>query len=171
MRLPSRFHGLIAAIIVFASLTSSGVLAASGKANDGKIAITRVFLGWKEGASFKRISEYFTGKENTDGIVVLRTHPEQRSGFYFFIRVANPGAPAPVKINLELITPTDTKPKNYTFSTELKSGQNVFNLGLTADDWPDQKANPVAWKIDFVGSDNQPLASKGSYLWEKPAMP
>ena len=168
MRLPSRFYGLVAAIVVFVSLTSSGVLAASDKANDGKIAITRVFLGWKEGASFKRISEYFTGKENTGAITVLRTHPEQRSGFYFFVRAANPGAPVPVKIDLEVITPTDTKPKNYTFAAELKSGQNLFNLGLTADDWPDQKANPVAWKINFIGSDNQVLATKDSYLWENP---
>ncbi len=171
MRHPSSFHGLVAAIVIFTSLASSSVLAAADKASDGKIAITRVFLGWKEGESFKRISEYFTGKENTDGMVVLRTHLEQRSGFYFFVRLANPGATVPVKINLEVITPTDTKPKNYIFSTELKNGQNVFNLGLTADDWPDQKAHPVAWKMDFIGTDNQVLASKGSYLWEQPASP
>lgn len=135
---------------------------------DGGIAITRVYAGWKEGASFKRISEYFNGKENTGGTIVLRTHPDQRSGFYFFVRTSNPGAPVTVKINLELITPTDTKPKTYTFSTDLKAGQNVLDLGLTGDDWPDANANPVAWKIDFMGSGDDLLASEKSYLWEKP---
>ena len=132
------------------------------------IAITRVYTGWKEGASFKRISEYFSGKENTGGTIVLRTHPDQRSGYYFLVRASNPGAPVPVKISIELITPTDTKPKTYTFSTGLKSGQNLLDLGLTADDWPDEKANPVAWKIDFLGSGDSVLASEKSYLWERP---
>jgi hypothetical protein len=136
---------------------------------DGGVTITRVYTGWKEGSSFKRISEYFSGKENTGGTIVLRTHPDQRSGFYFLVRASNPGAPVvPVKIKVELITPTDTKPKTYTFSTDLKSGQNLLDLGLTADDWPDAKANPVAWKIDFLGSGDSLLASEKSYLWERP---
>ena len=166
-----KLSGLVAAIAALVVLSFTPVRGSDGASGPDKITIKRVFTGWKDGASFKRISEYFTGQENTDDTVVLRTHPEQRSGFYFFIRVSNPGAPAPVKINLELITPTDTKPKTYTFSSELKTGQNLFNLGLTAGDWPDEKAHPVAWKIDFVGSDNQVLVSQDSYLWEKPATP
>jgi len=171
MRQLPKFSGLVAAIAAFVALSFAPVRGSDGASGVNKITIKRVFTGWKDGASFKRISEYFTGQENTDDTVVMRTHPDQRSGFYFFIRVSNLGAPAPVKINLELITPTDTKPKTYTFSSEIKSGQNLFNLGLTAEDWPDEKAHPVAWKIDFVGSDNQVLVSRDSYLWEKPATP
>jgi hypothetical protein len=171
MRQLSKLSSLVAAIAALVVLSFTPVRGSDGTSGGNKITIKRVFTGWKDGASFKRISEYFTGQENTDDTVVLRTHPEQRSGFYFFIRVSNPGAPAPVKINLELITPTDTKPKTYSFSSELKTGQNLFNLGLTAGDWPDEKAHPVAWKIDFVGSDNQVLVSRDSYLWEKPATP
>ncbi|MBN8527563.1 MAG: hypothetical protein J0M02_19695 [Planctomycetes bacterium] len=61
------------------------------------LSIVRTFTGWRDGASFKRISEYFDGKENTGRETVLRTHPEQRTGYYFLVRVANPGAPLPVR--------------------------------------------------------------------------
>jgi hypothetical protein len=171
MRQLPKFPGLFAAVATLVLLSFTPVRGSIGASGADKVTIKRVFTGWKEGASFKRISEYFTGQEDTDDTVVLRTHPEQRSGFYFFIRVSNPGAPTPVKIKLELITPSDTKTKTFTFSSELKTGQNLFNLGLTAGDWPHEKAHPVAWKIDFVGSDNQVLVSRDSFLWEKPATP
>ena len=159
--LPAVIVFLFASFPLFA-LSSTKTLADSG------IAIVRVFTGWKEGASFKRISEYFNEKENTGGAVVLRTHADQRSGFYFLVRASNPGSPVAVKINLELIKPTDNQPKMYSFSTDLKAGTNVLNLGLTADDWTDEKANPVAWKIDFVGADGHVLTTEKSYLWAKP---
>lgn len=158
----------------FAVLASLGFLfpcpawSAPHDATDGRITIARVFTGWRDAASFKRISEYFSGQENTGGAIVLRTHADQRAGFYFLVRAANPGATVAVKINLQLIAPTDSKPRTYAFSTELKPGANVLNLGLTAGDWPDAKANPVAWQIDFLATDGHLLTSEKSYLWEKP---
>jgi hypothetical protein len=133
-----------------------------------ELTIVRVFTGWRDAASFKRISEYFSGKENTGRETVLRTHADQRAGFYFLVHAANPGAPASVKINVELIPPTDTKPRDFTFATDLKAGDSVLNLGLTGADWPDAKANPVAWKVTIVAADGQVLATEKSYLWEKP---
>jgi hypothetical protein len=44
-----------------------------------------------------------------------------------------------------------------------------MNLGLTGDDWPGAKTNPVAWKLEIVAADGRVLASDESYLWEKPA--
>ena len=168
MRFPLRFPIFIAALVALLTTLPSTGLGSPQEARIGGLTITRVFTGWKEGPSFKRISEYFSGKENTSGTLVLRTHPDQRSGFYFLVRASNPGAPVTVKVNVVLITPTDNKPKTYTFSTELRSGANVLNLGLTASDWPDAKANPVAWKIDFVDASDRVLASEKSYLWEMP---
>lgn len=168
MRLFSHSILLIAAITSLALSMTAAATAATVPGKDGEVTVVRVFSGWKEGASFKRISEYFTGKENSGDVVVLRTHDEQRSGFYFFLRLNNPGASAPVKVKLEVITPTDKQTKDFSFSTELKPGANLFDLGLTGEDWLDSKANPVAWKIDFVTADGRLLASEKSYLWEKP---
>ncbi len=134
-----------------------------------ELTIIRVFTVWRDAASFKRISEYFDGRENTHGETMLRTHPDQRAGYYFLVRIANPGAPAAVKINVQMITPTESRPKTHTFETNLKSGETVLNLGLTGADWPDAKANPVAWKLDVVAADGRVLATEKSYLWDKPA--
>lgn len=149
----------------------TGLLAfapSTASAKDSEITIARVFAGWRDAPSFKRISEYFSGEENTGGAIVLRTHPDQRAGYYFIVHTDNPGAPITVKINVEVITPTDTKPKLYAFTSALKTGETVLNLGLTAVDWPDAKANPVAWNITLVGTDGLALTSAKSYLWEKP---
>ena len=133
------------------------------------LTINHVYTGWRNGASFKRISEYFTGQENTRGEAMLRTHPEQRTGFYFLVRTSNPGAARSIKATLHVITSANARATDYHFATELKAGTTVFNLGLTGTDWTDPKANPVAWKLDLTDNDGQPLASETSYLWEKPA--
>lgn len=150
-------------LLLFAALPSVAL------AKEGDLTIVRIYTGWREAASFKRISEYFDGEENTAGEAVLRTHPDQRGGFYFLVRVTNPGAPRTVSARLELITHTDAKPVAHTFSTDLKSGDTVFHLGLTGADWPDAKADPVAWKLDLTDADGRVLATEKSYLWEKPA--
>ena len=151
------------------SVLSAEVLAkAEALAKEGDLKIVRVFTNWRDASSFKRISEYFDGKENTGGELVLRTHPEERSGCYFLLRVANGSTNVAVKLQLTLVTPTSAKPATFSFPVDLKSGDTVINLGLTGADWPDKKANPVAWKIDLLGTDGKSLASNASYLWEKP---
>ena len=149
-------------------LSAKASATAEALAKEGDLTIVRVFTGWRDAASFKRISEYFDGKENTGGINILRTHPEQRAGYYFLIRTANTGAPRSVQARLEIITATTAQPVVQTFSTELKSGDTTFQLGLTGADWPDAKTSPVAWKLDLANADGRILTTEKSYLWEKP---
>ena len=133
------------------------------------LALVRVTSGWRDAASFKRISEYFTGRENTGGEAVLRTHAEQRAGYYFLVRTENPGAPRTVTARLQVITDAAAQPRTYTFAPELRSGRTVFHLGLTGPDWPGAKADPVAWKLELIDAGGSILAVEKSYLWEKPA--
>ena len=133
------------------------------------LKIVLVQPGWRDAGSFKRISEYFDGRENTGGQLVLRSRPDARAGYYFFMRVTNPGALVAAKINLTLITPRSATPKSFTFAAGLPPGDTVLNLGLTGPDWPDPKANPVAWKLEFLAADGRPLATEQSFLWEKSA--
>lgn len=150
-------------------LLTTAALPAEALAKEGDLTITRVFTGWRDAASFKRISEYFDGKENTGGMTMLRTHPDQRAGYYFLIRTANTGAPRAVQARLEIITATTAQPVLHLFSTELKSGDTTFQLGLTGPDWPDARTSPVAWKLDLVDAAGRVLVTEKSYLWEKPA--
>lgn len=133
------------------------------------LTVTRVYSGWRDAASFKRISEYFSGKENTGGEPVLRTHPDQRAGYYFLVRVTNPAAARKVTAHLQVISNAAAKPVEYDFTPELRTGASVFHLGLTGSDWTEPTTNPVAWKLDLTDDAGKLLASEKSYLWEKPA--
>ncbi len=157
-------HFLALGVVAFSTALPSVALAKAGE-----LTIAHVFTGWREAASFKRISEYFDGRENTGGQQVVRTHPDQRAGYYFVVRTTGTAAPGPVTIKLQFITAAKAAPQTHAFAADLKAGNNVLNLGLTGADWPDAKANPVAWKLEIVATDGRVLATEESYLWEKPA--
>jgi hypothetical protein len=157
-RVPFRF--LCAAFLVTA-LGAAGALAAE------PLAIVRVQTGWRPAESFKRISEYFDGQENTSGQVVARTHPESRAGFYFLVRVANAGAPFEARVALEVIPSADVAPLKRAFPVALPAGQAVLNLGLTGSDWSETKPHPVAWKLEILDGEGRVLAAEKSYLWDQ----
>lgn len=145
------------------------LLGFAGLSRADEIKFVRVWPGWRDAASFERISEYFTGKENPGSQVILRSHPEIRSGFYFLARVTNPGpALLAVKIIVYVITPDSPKAKAFTFAAALPNGDTVFDLGLTGADWAGEKVHPVAWKIEIVTTDGHSLGAAKSFLWEKP---
>jgi hypothetical protein len=134
------------------------------------VEFVRVWPAWRDEASFRRISEYFDGKENTGHQIVLRTHADARAGFYFLARIANSAAAHPgAKFVLHLITPDAADPKIFTFPATVPAGSTVFQLGLTGPDWAGEKVHPVAWKLELLAADARLLAVEKSFLWEKPA--
>jgi len=158
-----------ACLLVAALATAAGaVRSAEATAKEGDVRIVRTFFGWREAASFKRISEYFDGKENTGGEIILRTHPDRRGGYYFLVRVANSGAPVAAHIVLHVVTPDAATPRTFTFTTALPGKEAVFDLGLTGSDWPDPKVHAVAWRLDVADDTGRTLATGKSYLWDKP---
>jgi len=163
------FRSLLTLLALIATAAFSSAASAKEDANPGAVTIIRVHHDWRDAASFKRIAEYFDGKEHNGGEALRRSHPEVRSGYYFFVRVKNPGALRPAKAALEVITSTSAQAVHYEFPVELRAGDTVFNIGLTGADWPDAKLRPVAWKLQFLGADGSVLATEASYLWEKPA--
>lgn len=133
-----------------------------------EVSIERVFTGWREAASFKRISEYFTGRENTGGQIVLRTDPAQRAGYYFLIRTEQDAA-TEAKVRLTYFLPGQTDPKVLTFPVRLSDRTAAINLGLTGDSWPDPEVSAVAWRIEILSADeSRVLATERSYLWNQP---
>jgi hypothetical protein len=144
------------------------VAVAASRAAD--VEFIRVWPGWRDAESFERVSEFFTGRENSGGQVIRRTHPKERDGFYFLIRVKNPaGAVSSAKFSLQVIAPGDPLTKKFSFPASLPAGTTVFNLGLTGSDWTDRKNPPVAWKLELIRDDGQVLATEKSFLWEMPA--
>lgn len=139
-------------------------------ARAAEVGLVRVWPAWRTEESFRRVSEYFDGKENTGAQIVLRTHADSRAGFYFLTRVSNSGAPlSGAKFALAIIAPDSAEPKLFEFPAAVPVGETVFQLGLTKSDWAGPKVHPVAWKLELVAADGRILAVEKSFLWEKPA--
>lgn len=156
MRLPALF-------LLLATLTSAAFAA------DAKIV--RLLPGYRTTASFQRLSEFLTGRENTGKETVLRSQPAARQGYYWFLRLENSGAAiAEATFELQVITPANPEPRTFTFHAPVGAGSRVFNVGLTGTDWPDAEAAPVAWLLR-VRSPAGELVSAQSFLWSKPAAP
>lgn len=133
------------------------------------VSIVRTWTGFRTVESFTRISEYFNGKENTGGQVMLRTQPQERAGFYFLCRVRNTQTPvAGAKLLLHVITPHSPTAATYTYDVSLPKGDQVFQVGLTGSDWKNPEENPVAWQIELLDADGRKLATDESFLWSKP---
>lgn len=133
------------------------------------VEIVRVFTGWRDAASFRRVSEYFTGKENTGGITILRTHPEQRAGFYWLVRVKNGGGRlAGARFELRVIPPDHPQPRHFAFPVDLPAGRALFDLGLTGGDWTKPDAGPAAWRLQLLDGTGKVLAVEKSFLWALP---
>jgi hypothetical protein len=130
------------------------------------LMIVRVWPAYRTADSFTRISEFFSGRENTRGETVLRSQPATREGFYFLTRFKNSGpALTDVRVELQVITPSSAQPRSYSFAAALPSGTQVLNIGLTGSDWSDASAQPVAWHLKLVGPDGRELAREQSFLW------
>ena len=166
---------ILRSLLGFVTLALTAVFAGCATAKPGDaakdpnaVSIVRVHHEWRDAASFKRVAEYFDGKEHNGSEAIRRSHPETRDGYYFFVRVKNPGALRPAQAALKVVTSSSAQPVSYQFPVELKAGDTVFNIGLTGADWPDAKLHPVAWKLDFLDPEGNVLATETSYLWEKP---
>jgi len=119
---------------------------------------------------FKRIPEFFTGKEFSGWEVYCRTNPSNREGFYFVVKVSGDIPQLNVGSHwlIEWITPLDpVAQQNKIPISDLKiSGKEVF-IGLTGSDWPDPSVQPIAWSISLVDSEERILGHSQSFLWSK----
>lgn len=152
------------AVVFFAGFAGTASVAPAAEAD-----LVRVWPAWRNAESFDRISEYFTGHENTGRHTVLRSHPDVRAGYYFLVRAQAARSATNLKFVLQIITPASPNPLTYTFPAAVGEQEAVFDLGLTGPDWPDRKTHAVAWHLAIVGADGRELASRQSFLWGKPS--
>jgi hypothetical protein len=142
---------------------------AAGAALGSDLSFVRVWPRWYDTDQVMRISEFFTGRENMGERTIVHSRADSRTGFYFVVRVKNPGLlVSGTKFVVRVILPTGPDPQVFTLPADVPAGGKVYQLGLTGSDWPSRRTYPVAWKLDLVGADGQLLASQESFLWAKP---
>jgi hypothetical protein len=159
-----RALALLLALVAFATADTR----AAATTGQSDVRIVRVFTGWRDAASFKRISEYFTGRENTGGEVLIRSQPQERSGYYFLVRTANSGAPFTGRFAFTVVLPGKPDAHTFAFTADVPTGQTVFNFGLTGADWPGSTTTSSAWKLELRDATGTAVAIEKSYLWERP---
>ncbi len=149
----------------------SATSAPPGISTDG-VAISHVDQRNIDDLEFRRISEYFTGQENTSGRIIERTNPQQRAGHYFIISLEfHPRTTLPrgTQADLDYIRKNhaETQHQHFTFSADAGTWNEIL-LGLTGTDWPDNNETIVAWKITLKNASGKVLADDQSFLWGIP---
>ena len=128
-------------------------------------------IRYVEAKAFVRISEYFTGRENPGNRLLCRSRPNERAGLYFVLTLDEKSRKLPdgAVFVLEVIRPDDPETKLFRIPVPAKRprGKEVF-LGLTGEDWPDEEARPVAWRLRLLDAGGGTLAERKSFLWERP---
>ncbi|MGH7995461.1 MAG: hypothetical protein ACREFX_03820 [Opitutaceae bacterium] len=134
-----------------------------------EVEFVRVWPQWHRTDEFKRISEYFTNRENPGDAVIRRSQPIDRTGFYFIARVRHPRVSLlHARFVLRIITPESPDARVFTFPAGVGPGEQLFELGLTGSDWAGEEEHPVAWRLDLLAADGHELAWHQSFLWSKP---
>ena len=137
-----------------------------------ELRFVRTWPGYRTAESFMRVSEYFSGRENTAGQTFLRTRPDERAGYYFLTRIRNKGTTLEnKKLQLQIITSRSPRPTSYAYDVSIPKGEHVFQVGLTGTDWPDEAEHPVAWHLAVLDSSGATLIEDQSFLWSKPDSP
>ncbi|MEI6862485.1 MAG: hypothetical protein WCL04_09570 [Verrucomicrobiota bacterium] len=129
------------------------------------LKLVRIWPEWRAAESFARISEFFTGKENSGDQTILRTQPAERAGFYYLVRTEAKAAVTNARIELQILLPGVEKPKVFGFPATLPAGSHVTLAGLTGTDWPGEKTLPIAWHLAVLAADGTLLAEEKSFLW------
>ena len=156
---------------IFSILLASVCFPLFGISSAQTIEFSRIRPEYRTTGTFKRISEYFTGDENTSKRTVFRTQEGVRDGFYFSFRVeVEKGALVPAGTVALLIFPPGTyEPTEYVFDLETQTRRWIeVIIGLTGTDWEDPEANPVAWRLEYRTPTGEVTGFKNSFLWILP---
>jgi hypothetical protein len=142
-----------------------------------------ILTRWQPERDFKRISEYFTGREDTGGDAIVRSDAANRSGMYF--RIGFPlGKTFPAGSVLLVEYIRGDSPGTHTHSFELPPLTRwpfaELCIGLTGKDWPgkpdklneqDENLRLVAWRLTLKDAGGTVLFRRHSFLWELPPPP
>ncbi len=118
---------------------------------------------------FIRISEYWTGAENTGDRVILRSDARERSGYYFTLILDEKVRKLPkgTVILGEFYTAKSPDRQTHEFVLPAKrpKTKEIF-VGLTGEDWPEEDAVPGAWRFTIKTPNGEVMAEAQSFLWE-----
>ena len=152
------FPRFVAALLLFTLPALAGA----------SVSIVHVWPSHRTADSFRRISEYVGGTENSGRETILRTKPEARVGCYFLTRTKADAPISGATLVLEVVLPGDPAIHTFQFPADIPAGGKVFQVGVTGSDWPSAQTRPAAWRVTVRSADGAILADSPSFLWRVP---
>lgn len=145
-------------ILTFSSLLVSNLSA----------ELTIISTEHRDADSFKRFSEYLTGKASDGRYSVFRSDSSSRDGFYVSLQASDKSLLNKVStVRIQFVPPSTQKITTLEFSAEKLKKKRIL-VGLTDPNWLDPSSRPVAWKIDLLDSNQNVVESAQSFLWSEP---
>lgn len=135
--------------------------------NRDRLCIESVLVKHYLATDFLRISEYFTGKENTGGDTILRVDDLWRAGLYLVVKLSQPACELSEDAELifKYVLSDCKEEKNKVFELKSKRGRShwVF-VGMTGVDYHGCNQTFLAWSLEIYS--NGECVSQESYLWD-----
>jgi len=130
---------------------------------------SQVFFRYMTDEDFRRLDEYFRGEEVVGRRHIVRSSPEVRDGYYFTLRTRPDWRKLPegATLVMDVVHPDGVRPVEYTFALDetIRSWRGEIFFGLTGEQWPGGRGEPIAWKLRILGPENELLAVEESFLW------
>lgn len=130
--------------------------------------LTIVSAEHRDADSFKRFSEYLTGKHSDGRYSVFRSDSDSRDGFYVSLRADDKATLKQVStVRLQFVPPSTQLITTIDFPADEFKKKRIL-VGLTGSDWLEENSRPVAWRIDLLDASQSVLESAQSFLWSEP---
>lgn len=129
--------------------------------------LTIVSTEHRDADSFKRFSEYLTGKHSDGRYAVYRSDGSSRDGFYISLLADKRRTLANVsKVRVQFVRKGVQEIDTFEVPAGALKKKRIL-VGFTGGEWADSSRHPVAWKIDLLDDAGTSLESAQSFLWSK----
>lgn len=144
-------------LITFLTLLA---LAATARAE-----LTVISSAHREADSFKRFSEYLTGKPSEGRYEIIRSDDSSRDGFYVSLLASDKAAIKQVStVKVQFVRAGTLEIESFEKKADSLKKKRIL-VGFTESEWHGSKNHPMAWKIELLDSAGTVLESAQSFLW------
>lgn len=127
--------------------------------------LTVISFEYRDADSFKRISEYLTGKHSDGRYAVYRSDETIRDGFYVSLLADKRATLSSVAtVNVQFVRSGTQATSTFQLPAGSLRKKRIL-VGFTGGEWTDPQNHPVAWKIDLLDANGTSLDSAQSFLW------
>ncbi len=129
--------------------------------------LTIISTEHRDADSFKRVSEYLTGKHSDGRYAVYRSDTSSRDGFYVSLLVSDKATLAEVsKVRVQFVRKGSQEIASFEAPAGTLTKKRIL-VGFTGSEWESTNSHPVAWKIDLLNTSGSSLESAQSFLWSE----